>query len=47
MANPAQVRYGERVLNGVYDSLLEQIDSGGTGYLANCEYTRTFHQPRL
>lgn len=44
MANPAQVRYGERVLNGVYESLLEQIDSGGTGYLANCEYTRTFHR---
>lgn len=42
MTSPAQLRYAERATNGVYASLLEQVDEGGAGYLANCEYMRDF-----
>lgn len=42
MTSPAQLRYAERATNGVYTSLLEQVDEGGTRYLVNCEYMRDF-----
>ncbi|EDQ98913.1 uncharacterized protein LACBIDRAFT_318519 [Laccaria bicolor S238N-H82] len=47
MSSPAQLRYAMRATNGVYESLLEQVDTGGSAYLANCEYSRDFmHKTR-
>ena len=42
MAAPAQAHYAERINNGIYESLLENVTTSGTGFLSNCEYNKDF-----
>ena len=42
MASLAQAHYAERVNNGIYDSLLDNVTTSDTGFLSNCEYNKNF-----
>ncbi|EDR01886.1 uncharacterized protein LACBIDRAFT_332879 [Laccaria bicolor S238N-H82] len=42
MAAQAQAHYAEHVKNGIYESLLENLTTSGTGFLSSCECNTDF-----